>query len=368
MKGTAAVVGAVAVGPLFLIAPLLVVGAHHARAVCADDARVVDAAAVGRQVEEILSGGDGGAVSVPGLDDPKEQISNARIIQATGVAMRVPPRGQVVALATALQESGLRNLAYGDRDSLGLFQQRPSQGWGTAEQVRDPVHASRRFYQALLEVDGWESMTVAQAAQAVQRSAYPDAYAKWEPLATALQKAIARTLPQGGGDGTSAGRPVADGGCSGEDAAGAGPVPEGEVPAGYDIPRDAPRPVRAAIRWALGQLGTPYQWGGTCTNPRGPDPMGRCDCSSLMQMAYEAGGVTLSRTTYTQVKEGRAVGVGGIRPGDLVFTRGTPARPEHVGMYIGSGYVIHAPGTGEVVRIEPFADWKPQILTVRRVV
>lgn len=361
--------GAVAVGPLFLIAPLAVIGAHHARAVCAGDAQTVDAAAVARQVEEILSG-DGGSVSVPGLDDPKEQIPNARIIQATGVAMRVPSRGQVVALATALQESGLRNLAYGDRDSLGLFQQRPSQGWGTAEQVRDPVHASRRFYQALLEVDGWESMTVTQAAQAVQRSAYPDAYAKWEPLATALQKAIARTLPRDGGDGPAAGRPVVDGGCSGEDgdAAGTGPVPEGAVPAGYEIPRDAPRPVRAAIRWALGQLGTPYQWGGTCTNPRGPDPMGHCDCSSLMQMAYKAGGVALSRTTYTQVKEGRAVGVGGIRPGDLVFTRGTPARPEHVGMYIGSGYVVHAPRTGEVVRIERLAGWKPQILAVRRVV
>ncbi|MFP8941723.1 C40 family peptidase [Streptomyces fenghuangensis] len=368
MKKTAAVVGAVAVGPMFLLAPAVVAGAHDARAVCADGAQAVDAVAVARQVEEILNGGDGGSVSVPGLEAPKEQVRNARIIQATGVAMGVPPRGQVVALATALQESSIRNLAYGDRDSLGLFQQRPSQGWGTAEQVRDPVHASRRFYQVLLEVDGWESMTVTQAAQAVQRSAYPDAYAKWEPLATALQRAIARTLPQDGAGGSGAGRSVAASGCSDEEIAGAGPIPEGKTPAGYEIPRDAPRPVRTAIRWALGQLGTPYQWGGTCTDPRGPDPMGRCDCSSLMQMAYKAGGVTLSRTTYTQVKEGRAVGVGGIRPGDLVFTRGTPARPEHVGMYIGSGYIVNAPRTGEVVRVEPLADWKPQILAVRRVV
>lgn len=136
-----------------------------------------------------------------GLDAPTEQVQNAKKIQATGVALKIPPRGQVVALATALQESGLRNLNNGDRDSLGLFQQRPSQGWGTAAQVRDPVHASTSFYTHLKKIAGWQSMTVAQAAQAVQASGFPDAYAKWEPLATALQKALAKAIKDGGGSG-----------------------------------------------------------------------------------------------------------------------------------------------------------------------
>ncbi|MQT04388.1 hypothetical protein FF041_30775, partial [Streptomyces jumonjinensis] len=191
MKKVGAIAGGVALAPLLLIAPVAValVGATNAQATC--DAQGVDTGAVAAQVESILNGGDGGGVSVTGLPEPEEQIPHARTIQATGVAMKVPVRGQIVALATALQESGLRNLDYGDRDSLGLFQQRPSMGWGTPEQVRDPVYASTKFYEGLLKVSGWESMTVTQAAQAVQLSGFPDAYAKWEPLATALQKAIA---------------------------------------------------------------------------------------------------------------------------------------------------------------------------------
>lgn len=95
--------------------------------------------------------------------------------------------------------------------------------------------------------------------------------------------------------------------------------------------------------------------------------MGRCDCSSLMQQAYKAAGVTLTRTTYTQVKEGEPVSGTAPRPGDLVFTRGTAEVPEHVGMSIGRGLIVHAPRTGDVVRIATLASWKSQILAVRRV-
>ncbi|MCM1967964.1 C40 family peptidase [Streptomyces sp. G1] len=363
-----------AVAPLILIAPLAVAltGAANAQAACGDGAQWVDAAAVARQVASILDGGAGGSVSVPGLDDPKEQISNAKTIQATGVAMKVPVRGQIVALATALQESGLLNLDYGDRDSLGLFQQRPSQGWGTPEQVRDPVYASTRFYEGLSKVSGWESMTITQAAQAVQRSGFPDAYAKWEPLATALQTAITAALSSGGAAGPTggtAGPTVPARRCgTGGDGTAFGPIPPGSLPNGYTIPADAPKAVQTAIRWGLGQLGTPYQWGGTCDDPRGPDPMTRCDCSSLMQMSYKAGGVSLTRTTYTQVNEGKAVSVDALQPGDLLFTRGTAAVPEHVGMFIGSGLVLHAPRTGDVVKISTLADWKADVLAARRVV
>ncbi|MFH8585997.1 C40 family peptidase [Streptomyces celluloflavus] len=362
---------------MLLIAPIAVAlaGASNAQAACgeAGGAGAVDTKAVAEQVESILKGGGKGSVSVAGLDNPKEQIPNAKTILATGVAMKVPPRGQIVALATALQESGLRNLDYGDRDSLGLFQQRPSQGWGTAQQVRDPVHASTKFYEGLLKVSGWQSMTIAQAAQAVQASGFPDAYAKWEPLATALQKAIAKNLPAKGGSGKDDGKDaepeVPSGGCgTGGDGSGFGPIPAGSVPKGYKIPADAPKAVRTAIRWGLGQLGTAYQWGGSCTDPRGQDPMGRCDCSSLMQASYKAGGVSISRTTYTQVKEGKAVSVDALKPGDLLFTRGSAAVPEHVGMFIGQGLILQAPKTGDVVKISTLASWRPDILAARRVV
>ncbi|WP_455680829.1 C40 family peptidase [Streptomyces celluloflavus] len=377
MKKVAAIAGGVVLAPMLLIAPIAVAlaGASNAQAACgeAGGAGAVDTKAVAEQVESILKGGGKGSVSVAGLDNPKEQIPNAKTILATGVAMKVPPRGQIVALATALQESGLRNLDYGDRDSLGLFQQRPSQGWGTAQQVRDPVHASTKFYEGLLKVSGWQSMTIAQAAQAVQASGFPDAYAKWEPLATALQKAIAKNLPAKGGSGKDDGKDaepeVPSGGCgTGGDGSGFGPIPAGSVPKGYKIPADAPKAVRTAIRWGLGQLGTAYQWGGSCTDPRGQDPMGRCDCSSLMQASYKAGGVSISRTTYTQVKEGKAVSVDALKPGDLLFTRGSAAVPEHVGMFIGQGLILQAPKTGDVVKISTLASWRPDILAARRVV
>ncbi|MGV9428020.1 C40 family peptidase [Streptomyces sp. NPDC003656] len=376
-KTTGAVVGLCATAPLLLAVPILALGAGTASASCSTGgSQDVDTAAVNAQVKAILDGGGKGSVSVPGLDAPDEQVPNAKTIQATGVAMGIPARGQVVALATALQESRLRNLTYGDRDSLGLFQQRPSQGWGTASQILDPVHSSTKFYEGLKKVPGWQSLSVAQAAQAVQRSGYPGAYAKWEPLATALQQAIGPLLAKSDGSGSSGHLAASDsattastGGCSANgDGTDFGTIPPGAVPAGYKIPADAPPKVQTAIRWALGQLKTPYQWGGSCTDSHGRDPMGRCDCSSLMQQSYKAAGVSLPRTTYTQVKAGKPVSVGSLRPGDLVFTEGTATVPEHVGMFIGQGLIINAPHTGDVVRIATLASWKPQILAARRVV
>ncbi|MHB1234051.1 MAG: LysM peptidoglycan-binding domain-containing protein [Microbacteriaceae bacterium] len=123
-----------------------------------------------------------------------EMSRNATIIIRVGRSLGVSDYGLVIALAAAMQESGLRNLPYGDLDSLGLFQQRPSAGWGTPKQIMDPVYASRKFFggpsnpnpginRGLLDIPGWQSMTVTQAAQAVQISAYPNAYARWEASA-----------------------------------------------------------------------------------------------------------------------------------------------------------------------------------------
>jgi hypothetical protein len=119
------------------------------------------------------------------------QMANAATIAAVAIRRDLPERAIVVALATALQESKLENLAGGDRDSIGLFQQRPSQGWGTPDQINDPRYAAGRFYSALIRVRGWETMRVTAAAQRVQRSAYPEAYEKWGDEATVLAEALA---------------------------------------------------------------------------------------------------------------------------------------------------------------------------------
>lgn len=127
-----------------------------------------------------------GSADTAPLDLDAVQLQHASTINAVGLARGLPERAQVIALATAWQESSLRNLDHGDRDSLGLFQQRHSQGWGTQDEVQDPVYASGAFYDALVKVQGWESMPLTEAAQAVQRSGHPDAYAKWEADAEAL--------------------------------------------------------------------------------------------------------------------------------------------------------------------------------------
>ncbi|MFI7607978.1 hypothetical protein ACIBTV_22945 [Micromonospora sp. NPDC049366] len=119
-----------------------------------------------------------------------DQMANAATIAAIGAQLEMPERAVVVALATAYQESGLRNLAGGDRDSVGLFQQRPSQGWGTPERIREPRYAATRFYKALRKVRGWERMRVTDAAQRVQRSAFPEAYEKWADESEVLSKAL----------------------------------------------------------------------------------------------------------------------------------------------------------------------------------
>jgi hypothetical protein len=119
-----------------------------------------------------------------------EQAGNAATVAAVGSTMGMSERAIVVALATALQESGLRNLSYGDRDSIGLFQQRPSQGWGSVTQIGDTVYASRAFFRRLDAHRGWTNLSTNDAAQAIQRSAVPDAYAQWEGQATALAAAL----------------------------------------------------------------------------------------------------------------------------------------------------------------------------------
>ncbi len=126
-----------------------------------------------------------------------EQAENAALIAAIGVRRGLPARAVSIALATAYQESKIVNIEHGDRDSLGLFQQRPSQGWGTADQILDPVYSTNAFYDALVKIDGYESMRITEAAQKVQRSAFPEAYQDHAEDGRALASALTGNSPGG---------------------------------------------------------------------------------------------------------------------------------------------------------------------------
>ena len=124
-----------------------------------------------------------------------EQAANAATISAIASSRELPTRAVTIALAAALQESKLINIEYGDRDSVGLFQQRPSQGWGSQGQIMDPRYSAAKFFDALVKVHGWQTMQLTAAAQAVQKSAHPTAYQRWEDQATTLAKAFTGAGP-----------------------------------------------------------------------------------------------------------------------------------------------------------------------------
>jgi cell wall-associated NlpC family hydrolase len=281
------------------------------------------------------------------------QLANAWIIYAVGAGLGLPEQAEVVAIATAMQESALENLPYGTSDSLGLFQQRPSQGWGSAAQIMDPVTAARVFYERLERVTNWQSLSVTAAAQQVQRSGNPGAYAHWRAEAARLVASFA------------------GGACL---VSNANVVPPGAsvgLPRHYHVPAGTPLAVVLAIRFAISQLGTAYDFGGSCTAPHSRDMALHCDCSSLVQKAYLAGGIPLPRTTFSQVNVGTPVySLGALRPGDLLFiagSDGSSSNPGHVGMYIGDGLVVQAPQTGQDVQINPLADWASAIVAMRQI-
>ena len=128
-----------------------------------------------------------------------EQSANAATITAVALKRGLPARAATIANATAIQESKLRNIRFGDRDSLGLFQQRPSQGWGTEAQILDPVHAANKFYDALIKIDGYQTMEITTVAQEVQRSGFPEAYADHEEEGRILASTLAGHSPGGFG-------------------------------------------------------------------------------------------------------------------------------------------------------------------------
>jgi cell wall-associated NlpC family hydrolase len=294
---------------------------------------------------------------VPGLS--AAQAENARIVVGTASARDGHPAA-LVSLMAALAESDLRLLANPndpssaglpnqgvghDHDSLGLFQQRAS--WGTAAQRMSPVESTNLFVDSLLAVPDWTTMPPWYAAQLVQRSAYDG---RPSPANGGSQAAGENYLRQADRAnailGQIEGSDVAmDCGAADGNLAPGSPGQHG-LPANFSMPPATSEPARTAVTFAIAQLGKPYLWGGT-----GPDAY---DCSGLTQEAWQRAGYAIGRTTYAQLNEGSPATRAALRPGDLILVLGrggTLATPGHMGMYIGHGLVVHAPKTGDVIRI-----------------
>ncbi|WP_225827261.1 heavy metal transporter [Streptomyces naphthomycinicus] len=236
-------------------------------------------------VQYVTGGGARGCTVLPASGDgasyefTPEQAVNAATIAAVGTGRGMPERAVTIALATALQESGLRNIEHGDRDSLGLFQQRPSQGWGTERQIMDPAYAAGIFYAHLDKVPNYTDLPLTVAAQRVQRSGYPEAYAKHEPDATLLADALtgraAATL-------TCDGRPQRTASATGPDAVRAALVRDfgrdalqetGAEVGGTPVPSPSPSPSVTAT--AHGRTVTVPVPQGTKTDASGRDERAR---------------------------------------------------------------------------------------------
>ena len=271
-----------------------------------------------------------------------EQISIAKTAIAVGKDMKVPRRGWVVAISAGWQESTMRNLSYGDRDSLGWLQQRS--GWGSVEQRMRPAYQARKFYEALRRVPGWKSLPVTVAAQRVQISAHPDAYAQWQPAAELMVSRFAGS--------TSSAPAAPDVQCVTDDqvragtrvasVAGVRTLREPTSGVTYQIPIP-PGERGVALNFALDQVaqGDWYRFGS-----RGPDTW---DCSSLVSAAWGKAGRRF--TPYTEALIREVPRVDSPRPGDLLYKFG------HVQMFVGKvngqSLIVEAPRTGSKMRVRP---------------
>lgn len=327
----------------------------------------------------------------------QEQLWNAHVIIEVGRDLRMSQRDIGIALMAAMVESGLKNVNHGDRDSLGLFQQRPSQGWGSPAEVMNPIYAATKFFNGLKKVKNRGNLTMGNAAQAVQRSAYPDRYAQRENDAKRMM------LVLGGGDdlpyplntpsmpveddGLLAGPPDGTTGPTAANAAAptdtgfnpgiADPLEQVSMPKGPEqepvTPDQALFPGQGTdtfatlakfagggaretiINSAMAMLGIPYSWGGgnnagpTRGIAQGANTTG-FDCSGLVQYALNKAGMGLGDMVASQqMRLGRQVPVSQLQPGDLVAA----ADGHHIAIYYGNGMMIEAPHTGALVRVSP---------------
>jgi cell wall-associated NlpC family hydrolase len=308
----------------------------------------------------------GGSQSIGGTPWNAEQTENAATIVDIAVRRGLPKRAAVIAISTVIVESRLVNVGYGDRDSLGLFQQRPSQGWGSPEQVLNPAYATGIFMDRLVALPRWSTRPPGEAAQSVQRSAFPARYAPQEAPAAALVDRFwvgpDNPVPA---PGTPAGsvQPASVFACPDQGGAGFPLAPDVDprrLPPGFTAPADPAQ--RAAVSYALAQLGKPYAWGG-----KGPDGF---DCSGLMLAAWAAAGVPIPAGTVNQRSAGSPATLATIAPGDLVFAAGSlgsPSNPRHVGMYVGHGLVVDSRDSATGVVVAPLSDWADRVVSIRHV-
>lgn len=296
----------------------------------------------------------------------QRQLQRAAVIIAVGKSEEIPARGQLVALMAALTESSLRVLsntsAYpssadipndgdgGDNDSLGLFQMRPSTGWGSVANLMDPVWSSGAFYggpngpnhgspRGLLDIDDWQTMDPGAAAQTVEVSAYPDRYADNQPVAAEILSKLT-------------GVSIELAGCHQKN----------------DVPANLPPGFAGAlIAVAATQIGKPYVWGGG--NFEGPTG-GGFDCSGLvLYAAYQASGGRIQLPHYSgaQIHAGQGIAWPDKQPGDLIFFSYPGAGgPHHVAIYVGGDRILQAPHPGDHVRYGTIGEFSGQVTTVRR--
>ncbi|HEU5471153.1 MAG TPA: C40 family peptidase [Actinophytocola sp.] len=315
---------ALAVGTLLIAAVTAVVSTGAINTVVEEDRQNDIARAMSLTCNAALGPVTSGPVGSGALDAGKlteEQRGNVALIISIGRQRELPPLAWQVAIQAGMTESGLRSLNYGDRDSLGIFQMRPSMGWGTPAQVTDPMYAINKFYDVLEAVPNWRDQRPGDSAQDVERSAFPDRYHRWEPMAAHLIGAIGA---------------VADPTGCGEGVGNLLPAPTAQA--------------GSAIQFALSQQGKPYQWGAAITHQNS------FDCSSLMLQSYRAAGIMLPRTSREQWKAGAWLPVDQAQPGDLLFWAYDPSNPatiHHVAMYLGDGKIVEAQQTGVPVHIRP---------------
>lgn len=288
-------------------------------------------------------GAPGGAVS--GFSGA--QLANAAAIVAAGVEVGAPQRAQVIAVATAMQESQLLMYANAgdpvsmtlphdrvgnDHDSVGLFQQRA--GWGPVQVRMDAKASAKLFYGKLLALPGWDSMPLTEAAQSVQISALADAYTRWEQPANEVIGSVAGITCTGG--------------------AGGALLPANPL-------------AKTVVQRALSQTGVPYVWAGG--NAQGPTD-GGFDCSGLMVYAFAGIAVNVPHQTQAiwAAFQPAITDPNSVQPGDMVLFSNN-ARPNgihHVGLYLGAGKMVHAPETGSTVKVvddiwaNPY--WKSQFI------
>lgn len=332
-----------------------------------------------------------------------EQLANARVIAQVGRRVGASQRDILIGIMTAMQESGLRTLNYGDRDSVGLFQQRTP--WGTKQQRMDPAESARMFFlgghgagqPGLLKISNRDGLSLSAAAQKVQRSAFPDAYAKHESEANQILGSLGElnssdlTGTEDAGAATEFGPGqlvqqngdldiFAAQGIESPDSGGAGGSMAPGIEAGDEMPQfsaaalfdgmDATTPaggstfeelfpkqgVVGGSRERVGQLarqllGTPYVWGGT-------DPDNGLDCSGFVQYVLRQVGVSLPRISAAQAQAGARTDLGSLQAGDLVAWDNSSRNngADHIAIYLGNGQIIEAPRPGMGVRIRTVDD------------